>query len=75
MDTNGGTDSDVRDRIGKARAAFIVCNKIWKSRKCSIPTKLRIFNSNVKAVSMYGSETWRTKSMPQKIQAFVNGFL
>ena len=32
------TDSDVRARIGKARAAFIVLTKIWKSREMSILT-------------------------------------
>ena len=72
MDTNGGTFSDVRVKIWKARAAFIVLNKIWKSSD-SIPAKLRILNSNVKALYMCGSETWRTtKSMLQKIQTFVN---
>ena len=36
-------------------------------------TKLRIFNSNVKAVLLYGCETWRTtKGMLQKIQTFYN---
>ena len=36
VDTNGGTGSDVRARIGKARAAFIVLNKIWKSGEMPI---------------------------------------
>ena len=36
-------------------------------------TKLRIFNSNVKSVPWYGSETWRnTKSSNKKLQSFVN---
>nr|KAG5703695.1 hypothetical protein BaRGS_022984 [Batillaria attramentaria] len=35
--------------------------------------KLRIFNSNVKSVLLYGCETWRTtKTMQQKIQIFLN---
>ena len=69
MDTNGGTDSDVR-------AAFIVLHTMCKCREMSIPTKLHIFNSNVKVVLMYGSETWRTTtSMLQKIQTFVNKLL
>ena len=48
MDTNGGTDSDVRAGITKIR----------NSREISIPTKLPIFNTNVKVVLMYESETW-----------------
>ena len=39
-------------------------------------TKIRIFNSNVKPVLMYGAETWRTtKSIIQKVQTFINGCL
>ena len=39
----------------------------------STGTKLRIFNSNVKSVLLYGCETWRTtKALHQKIQCFVN---
>ena len=34
---------------------------------------MRIFNSNVKSVLLYGSETWReTKSLSKKLQTFVN---
>ena len=38
-----------------------------------IYSKFRIFNTNVKAVLLYGSETWRTtKQTSQKLQTFVN---
>ena len=46
---------------------------IWKSREIRTNTKLRIFNSNVKSVLLYGSETWRTtKSSQKSIQTFLN---
>ena len=36
-------------------------------------TKMRIFNTNVKAVLLYGSETWRvTKTNTNKLQTFSN---
>ena len=39
-------------------------------------TKLRIFQSNVKSVLFYGSETWRTsKETTRKLQNFINGCL
>jgi len=73
LDTHGGTDRDVTARIGKARTAFIMLKNTWSSREISISTKLRIFNSNVKSVLLYGSETWRmTKKTKQKIQTFIN---
>jgi hypothetical protein len=36
-------------------------------------TKLKIFNSNVKAVLLYGCETWKvTNSITQKLQSLIN---
>ena len=73
VDKQGGTDRDVTARIGKARAAFIKFKNIWSSKEIRTRTKLRIFNSNVKSVLLYGCETWRTtKTMLQKIQTFFN---
>nr|KAG5691815.1 hypothetical protein BaRGS_016627 [Batillaria attramentaria] len=73
VDGQGGTDRDVTARIGKARAAMVMLKNIWASKVVSIRTKLRIFNSNVKSVLLYGCETWRTtKTMQQKIQSFLN---
>ena len=69
----GGTDEDIRSRIGKARHAFVTLRPIWKSTPISVKTKVRIFNSNVKSVLLYGSETWRvTKTLTNKLQVFVN---
>ena len=49
---------------------------VWKSRQVKTATKIRFFNSNVKSVLLYGSETWRTtKTTTKKIQTFVNGCL
>nr|KAG5686693.1 hypothetical protein BaRGS_013592 [Batillaria attramentaria] len=73
VDGQGGTDRDVTARIGKARAAMVMLKNVWASKAVSIRTKLRIFNSNVKSVLLYGCETWRTtKTMQQKIQTFLN---
>ena len=76
VDKQGGTDRDVTARIGKARGAFVILKNIWTSKQISMRTKLRIFNSNVKSVLLYGCETWRTtKTMQQKIQTFLNSCL
>nr|KAG5687792.1 hypothetical protein BaRGS_017270 [Batillaria attramentaria] len=73
VDGQGGTDRNVTARIGKARAAMVMLKNIWASKVVSIRTKLRIFNSSVKSVLLYGCETWRTtKTMQQKIQTFLN---
>lgn len=76
VDQQGGTDADVKARIGKARVAFIQLNNIWKSRELSRNTKIRLFNSNVKSVLLYGAETWRsTKTTIKKLQTFTNSCL
>ena len=73
VDRQGGTDRDVTARIGKARVAFVMLKNIWSSKEIRTRTKLRIFNSNVKSVLLYGCETWMTtKTMLQKIQTFFN---
>ena len=76
INKRGGTDADVRARIGKARVAFLQLKNIWSSRVLSSRTKIRLFNSNVKMVLLYGAETWRiTNTTINKVQTFVNNCL
>ena len=76
MDKVGGTDADVKARIGKARSAFTQLKKIWKAGKISLRTKLRLFNSNVKSVLLYGCETWKTTdTVMRRVQTFINSCL
>ena len=56
---DGGTDQDIKSRIGKAAAAFKTLRPIWTSQVISVKTKLQIFNTNVKLVLLYVCETWR----------------
>ena len=69
----GGTEEDIKARLSKATVAFRMLDNIWKSKTLSKHTKIRIFNSNVKSVLLYGSETWRTtKALSKKVQVFIN---
>lgn len=71
--TTGGTEADVTARIRKARASFALLNNIWTSNQYSIKTKLRLFNSNVKSVLLYGCETWKvTRDIERRLQVFIN---
>ena len=73
INKNGGTEEDVKARIQKARFAFIMLRNIWRAKQIKTNTKLRIFNSNVKAILFYGSETWRsTQKTLKRIQTFIN---
>ncbi|VDO53665.1 unnamed protein product [Schistosoma margrebowiei] len=71
-----GSDADIKARIGKARAALLQLRNIWNSKQLSTKTKVRIFNTNVETVLLYGTESWRTtKAIIQKIQVFINSCL
>ena len=54
MDKKGGTDQDIT-----ARTTFVMLKTLWASQQIGEKTKLRIFNSNVISVLLYGCETWR----------------
>ena len=76
IDKLGGTDADIRMRIGKARTAFLMLKNVWSSNQISRRTKLRLFNTNVKSVLLYGAESWRCNKVGTvKLQTFVNSCL
>ncbi|RTG90929.1 uncharacterized protein DC041_0008032, partial [Schistosoma bovis] len=76
IDEQGGSDADIRVRIGKSRTAFLQLKNIWNSKQLSTNIKVRIFNKNVKTVLLYGAETWRiTTTTIKKVQVFIHGCL
>ena len=73
VSTTGGTDQDVEARLGKARVAFRAMDKLWTSQVLGRATKVKIFNSNVKAVLLYASESWTvTQRTIDRVQVFIN---
>ncbi|VDP55967.1 unnamed protein product [Schistosoma margrebowiei] len=60
IDEQGGSDAHRKSKISKVRTAFLQLNNIWNSKQLSTYIKVRIFNTNVKAVLLYGAGTWRT---------------
>ena len=59
LDKFGGTEADIKRRLALARIAFTRLQNIWRSGRFSQKTKLRILNSNVLSVLLYGAEMWR----------------
>ncbi|VDP15611.1 unnamed protein product [Schistosoma margrebowiei] len=73
IDEHGEFDANVKAWIGKLRAAYLRLKNIWNSKQLSTNTEVRIFNTNVKTVLLYGTETCRTtKATIQNIQVFIN---
>ena len=45
--------------MGLARQAFAMLYPLWKSNRYSKRTKIKIFNSNIISVLLYGAEMWK----------------
>ncbi|VDP46148.1 unnamed protein product [Schistosoma curassoni] len=76
IDEQRGSDADVKARIGKARVALLQLKNIWNSKPLPTNIKVRIFNTNVKTVLLYGAEAWRTTTtIIKKLQVFINNCL
>ncbi|VDO65793.1 unnamed protein product [Schistosoma curassoni] len=66
IDEQGGSDADVKGRIA-------TIEEYMELKELSTNVKVRIFNTNVEAVLLYGAETWRTTTtIIQKVQVFIN---
>ena len=63
----GGTNEDIRRRIDHARVAFNKLHKIWSSNQLNRKTKVKLFFSNVIAVLLYSSETWKITKGDEKL--------
>ena len=63
--------ADVKTRIDKAKFAFNSLHNVWKSRKLTLKTKIRLYKSNLKSVLLYEAECWRTvKTETNQLNAF-----
>ena len=71
--SDGGAEQEIKTRLGKARSAFQRLRNIWKSTYISRHTKIKIYNSCVLSVLLYGAECWRmTEKDLQKLSGFHN---
>ena len=76
ISSEDGSKADIKNRIDKARVAFNSLHKVWNSKKLVLKTKIRLYNSNVKSVLLYGAECWRTvKTETKQLNAFHNSCL
>lgn len=73
ISNNGGSQQDIQHRLSKAKQAFGTLGKIWRSSNISQRTKIRLYNTNVKSILLYGCESWYlSASDAQHLQAFAN---
>ena len=69
-----GGMKDLKNRLSKARSAFVRLNRIWRSKIILRRTiKLRLYNTLVVPVLPYGCETWiMNKRDDRAVEVFYN---
>uniref|UniRef100_A0A0B7BQ07 DUF6451 domain-containing protein n=1 Tax=Arion vulgaris TaxID=1028688 RepID=A0A0B7BQ07_9EUPU len=71
ISNEGGAGSDIKNRLSKARSAFMTLQTIWKSTQFNIRTKINIYCSCVLSTLLYRSECWRmTEQDMSKLSTF-----
>ena len=73
-------DGDIRNeihiRIGKAAAAFRNMSKVWSNGTVSLRTKIRLYESIVTSILLYGSESRKgLKEIEERVRIFESGYL
>ena len=69
----GGTNKDIRKRLGHARTAYHKLKTIWNSGQIGRKTKTKLFRSNDLSALIYGSETWIiTKGDEKMLDTFLH---
>ena len=55
----GGADEDINRRLSQASTAFRMLEPVWRSSQYSCITKVKLYQSCVVSVLLYGSECWK----------------
>eukprot|EP00923_Selenidium_pygospionis_P050565 GHVN01087397.1.p2 GENE.GHVN01087397.1~~GHVN01087397.1.p2 ORF type:complete len:100 (+),score=4.35 GHVN01087397.1:39-338(+) len=69
-------EHDIKRRKGQAMNAYRKKEKILKSKKICLSTRIRAFNAYVTSIFLYNSELWTlTKDKEKKIDTFQRNLL
>ena len=58
ISAGGSVEDEITLRIAKARLAFTNLKHLWRRRDISLALKGRVYNASVRAVLLYGCESW-----------------
>jgi len=69
--SSSSSTPEVHSCIGLANSIVGQLDRVWRNRRLSLNTKLRLYTSLVQSVLLHGSETWTlTKADTARLQAF-----
>lgn len=67
----GEAEKDMKNSLGKAKSMFGRLRKVWGSKRYSKRTKIRLYNTLVKPVLLYGCEAWKVSVVDnEKLDSF-----
>jgi hypothetical protein len=62
VSAGGCMKDEIALRIAKARLTFVNLKHLWRRRDVSLALKGRVYNTTVRAVLLYGCETWSLRT-------------
>ena len=64
-------ESEIKERIGIARSAFIKMRNVISNRHVRVATRIRVIKAYIWSTLLYGCETWTiNKEMEKRLEAF-----
>jgi hypothetical protein len=73
INSDGTVTDEISSRISKARITFANLRHLWRQKGISLQLKGRVYRATVRAVLLYGSETWPLRAEDQRrLQVFDN---
>ena len=62
ISNDGRVGKEIEKRISKARGTFAGLRHLWRQEGISLALKVRVYKTTVRAVLLYGCETWPIRS-------------
>ena len=63
---DGSCEADIKRRIGLAAGTFGNLTTIWKAKNITIKTKVKVYETMVVPILLYGSECWSLKKTDER---------
>ena len=74
--TDGNMKEEIDARIGAASRCYFSLLDLFKKRSISEKTKLRVYNTIIRPILLYGCETWAlTRVLEKRLEVFENKIL
>ena len=71
IDSSGYCSADIRRRLGLASSTMELLDRVWRNKRLSTPTNIRIYSICLLPVLLCGSETWTLLAQDsRRVQAF-----